>query len=144
MRPFVEYGVAERRYCTLMDMVRNMMSGSNLLEFLWVKVLMTGTYILNRVPSKFVPKTPFELWIGRKPSLNHLHVWGIQLNILPTLADNASIIDKYIAPDIEDDKGPITDEGCIIDKGPNIEEGPVIDEGPKYNKNSNYGRCRSK
>ena len=33
-------------------------------------------YILNRVPSKSVPKTPFELWTGRKPSLNHLHVWG--------------------------------------------------------------------
>ncbi|RVW53400.1 Retrovirus-related Pol polyprotein from transposon TNT 1-94 [Vitis vinifera] len=33
-------------------------------------------YILNRVPSKAVPKTPFELWIGRKPSLRHIHIWG--------------------------------------------------------------------
>lgn len=33
-------------------------------------------YILNRVPSKAVCKTPYELWSGRKPSLNHLHVWG--------------------------------------------------------------------
>jgi hypothetical protein len=23
-----------------------------------------------------VPKTPYELWTGRKPTLNHLHVWG--------------------------------------------------------------------
>ena len=28
------------------------------------------------MPSKLVPKTPYELWIGRVPSLNHLHVWG--------------------------------------------------------------------
>lgn len=38
--------------------------------------LKTAVYILNRVPSKAVPKTPFELWTGRKPSLRHLHVWG--------------------------------------------------------------------
>ena len=33
-------------------------------------------HILNRVPSKSVPKTLYELWTGRVPSLNHLHVWG--------------------------------------------------------------------
>ncbi|XP_075092034.1 uncharacterized protein LOC142172152 [Nicotiana tabacum] len=32
--------------------------------------------VAERVPSKAVPKTPFELWTGRKPSLRHLHVWG--------------------------------------------------------------------
>ena len=31
---------------------------------------------MNRVPSKAIPKTPFELWTRRKPSLRHLHVWG--------------------------------------------------------------------
>ena len=36
----------------------------------------TVIHILNRVPSKSVPKTPYELWIEREPSLNHLHVWG--------------------------------------------------------------------
>jgi hypothetical protein len=36
----------------------------------------TDIHILNRVPSKSVPKTPYELWIGRVPSLNHLRVWG--------------------------------------------------------------------
>ncbi|RVW53328.1 Retrovirus-related Pol polyprotein from transposon TNT 1-94 [Vitis vinifera] len=29
-----------------------------------------------QVPSKVVPKTPFELWTGRKPSLRHIHIWG--------------------------------------------------------------------
>ena len=69
-------GVAERRNRTLKDMMRSMMSRCNLPDFLWGDALKTALYILNRVPSKSVPKTPFELWTGRKPSLNHLRVWG--------------------------------------------------------------------
>ena len=38
--------------------------------------LKTIVYLHIRVPSKAVPKTPYELWTGRKPSLRHLHVWG--------------------------------------------------------------------
>jgi len=38
-------------------------------------------YLLNRVPSKAVQKTPFELWTGRKPNLRHLYVWGCQSEI---------------------------------------------------------------
>lgn len=69
-------GVAERRNRTLMDMVRSMMNNFNLPSYLWGEALKTAMYILNRVPSKSVPKTPFEHWIGRKPSLNHFRVWG--------------------------------------------------------------------
>ena len=36
----------------------------------------TVIHILNRVSSKSVPKTPYKLWTGRVPSLNHLRVWG--------------------------------------------------------------------
>ena len=39
----------------------------------------TAIHILNRVPSESVPKTPYELWTGRVPSLNHLRVWGVLL-----------------------------------------------------------------
>jgi len=69
-------GVAERRNRTLMDMVRSMISYSTLLISLWMEALKTTIHILNRIPSKSVPKTPYELWIGREPSLNHLRVWG--------------------------------------------------------------------
>jgi len=69
-------GVAERRNRTLMDMVRSMLSNSSLPISLWMEALKTAVYLLNRVPSKAVPKTPFELWTGRKRSLRHLHVWG--------------------------------------------------------------------
>ncbi|KAG7564376.1 Ribonuclease H-like superfamily [Arabidopsis suecica] len=69
-------GVAERRNRTYMGMVRSMMSHANLPISLWMDALRTAVYILNRVPSKAVPKTPFELWKGWKPSLLHLQVWG--------------------------------------------------------------------
>jgi len=59
-----------------MAMVRSMMSCSTLPINLWMEALKTAIYILNRVPSKSVPKTPYELWTGREPSLNHFRVWG--------------------------------------------------------------------
>jgi transposase InsO family protein len=69
-------GVAERRNRTLLDMVRSMLSSSNLPKSLWIEALKTTVYILNRVPTKVVPKTPFELWKGWKPSLRHMRIWG--------------------------------------------------------------------
>ena len=62
-------GVAERRNRTLVDMVRSMLRTSNLPQFLWTEALKTVVYILNRVPTKAVPKTPIEIWKGWKPSL---------------------------------------------------------------------------
>ena len=59
-----------------MDMVRSMISNSSLPKSLWTYALKNAVYLLNRIPSKAVPKNPFELWSGRKPSLRHLHVWG--------------------------------------------------------------------
>ena len=69
-------GVTERCNRTLMDMVRNMVSNSSLLVNLWMEALKTIMHILNRVPSKSVPKTPYELCTGKKSKLNYLHVWG--------------------------------------------------------------------
>ena len=69
-------GVAERRNRTLMDMVRNMRSNTKLPQYLWTETLKTVVYILNRVPTKAVSKTPFESFKGWKPSLRHIRVWG--------------------------------------------------------------------
>ena len=69
-------GVAERRNRTLLDRVRSMFGSSKLPKFLWTEALKTTVYILNRVPTKVVPKMPFELWKGWKPSLQHMSIWG--------------------------------------------------------------------
>ena len=57
-------------------MVRSMISYSTLSISLWMEALKTAIHILNRVSSKSVPKTPYELWTGKEPSLNYLCVWG--------------------------------------------------------------------
>ena len=62
-------GVAERRNLTLMNLVRSMRSNVNLAQFLWTEALKTAVYIINRVPTKAIQKTPFELFKGWKPSL---------------------------------------------------------------------------
>jgi hypothetical protein len=69
-------GVTERHNRTLMYMVRSMLRYSTLLISLWMEAIKTAVHILNRVPSKSVSKTPYEMWTGRKPTLNYLHVWG--------------------------------------------------------------------
>ena len=57
-------------------MVRSMMTQANLPISFWENALLTDTYILNRVPSKSVPPTLYELWNGEKPNLDNLHPWG--------------------------------------------------------------------
>ena len=76
-------GVAERRNQTLKDMVRSLISHSSLPQSLWGEALKTIVYILNRVPSKVVDKTPYELWTGKMPSIKHLHIWGCPAETRP-------------------------------------------------------------
>ncbi|KAM2442151.1 hypothetical protein PS1_023292 [Malus domestica] len=68
--------VSERRNQTLMNMVRSMMSSANLPISFWGYALHTAAYLLNAVPSKSVPQTPYEIWYGKKPSLKHVKIWG--------------------------------------------------------------------
>ena len=75
-------GIEERRNRTLLDMVRMLVS-SSLPEFLWGEALKTSTYILNQVPSKSAPKTPYKLWSQKKPSLRYFHVWGCKVEVRP-------------------------------------------------------------
>ena len=69
-------GVSERRNRTLLDMVRSMMSHSDLLTSFWGYALETAAFTLNRVPSKSVQKTPYEIWTGKRPSMSFMKIWG--------------------------------------------------------------------
>ncbi|KAH9743690.1 hypothetical protein KPL70_003387 [Citrus sinensis] len=80
-------GVAERRNRTLLDMMRSILSYSSLPISFWGLALETAVYLLNLVPSKSVPKTPIELWSGRKPSLRHVRIWGSPAHVLKPKAD---------------------------------------------------------
>ena len=69
-------GVSEHRNHTLLDMVRSMMSLTDLpLSFLGY-TLQTTTFMLNMAPSKSVEMKLYELWFGKKPKLSFLKVWS--------------------------------------------------------------------
>lgn len=53
-------GVAEKRNKTLLDMVHAMISISELPISFWASALETTIYLLNRVLTKSIPKTPCE------------------------------------------------------------------------------------
>ncbi|WVZ85747.1 hypothetical protein U9M48_032635 [Paspalum notatum var. saurae] len=42
----------------------------------WGEAILTTCHVLNRVPNKNKDKTSYEEWIGRKPSLSYLRIWG--------------------------------------------------------------------
>lgn len=67
-------GVVERRNHTLMDMVKNMLSNSKLPLYLWIEAFKRTTYILNKVSTKAIFKTPLKLWKGWKLNLRHIHI----------------------------------------------------------------------
>ncbi|KAJ9539504.1 hypothetical protein OSB04_032237 [Centaurea solstitialis] len=74
-------GVSEKRNRTLLDMVRSMMCHSSLPVSFWGHALETAAHILNRVPTKSVEKTPYEIWMGKKPELSFLKIWGCEVYV---------------------------------------------------------------
>lgn len=51
-----------------------MKSSAKLPKVLWIEALKTIVYIVNRVPTKTVLRTPFELFKDWKPSLQHITI----------------------------------------------------------------------
>nr|GEY39851.1 uncharacterized protein [Tanacetum cinerariifolium] len=61
-------GIAERKNRTLKEMVTAMLISSGMSKDMWGEAILTDTYLLNKIPNKEKEETPYELWIGRKPS----------------------------------------------------------------------------
>ena len=72
-------GVSDRHNRTLLDMVRSMISLTDLPLSIWGYALETATFTLNRAPSKSVETTPYELWFDKKPKLSFSWSLGMQL-----------------------------------------------------------------
>ena len=54
-------GIAERKNCTLTDLVNAMLDTSGLSKAWWGEALLTASHILNRVPNKNKEQTPYEI-----------------------------------------------------------------------------------
>ncbi|GJT45274.1 pol polyprotein [Tanacetum coccineum] len=68
--------IAKRKNRTLKEMVNAMLIISSLSQDMWGEAILTATYFYNKIPRKEKEKTPYELWMGRKPSYKYLRVWG--------------------------------------------------------------------
>ncbi|KAJ9535241.1 LOW QUALITY PROTEIN: hypothetical protein OSB04_un001670 [Centaurea solstitialis] len=76
-------GVAERRNRTLIEAARSMLSEANLATQFWAEAVNTACYTQNRsLIVKRFRRTPYELFQNRKPSIEHLHIFGCVCYIL--------------------------------------------------------------
>jgi len=53
-----------------------MLDTAGLSKAWWGEALLTASHVLNRIPNRNKETTPYENWIGRKPSLSYLRTWG--------------------------------------------------------------------
>ncbi|GJW80011.1 retrovirus-related pol polyprotein from transposon TNT 1-94, partial [Tanacetum coccineum] len=79
-------GVAERKNRTLIEAARTMLADSLLPIPFWAEAVNTACYVLNRVlVTKPKNKTPYELLIGKSPTISFMRPFGCPVTILNTL-----------------------------------------------------------
>ncbi|MCO5609341.1 hypothetical protein L7F22_063567 [Adiantum nelumboides] len=72
-------GIAERMNHTIQERVTTMLSMATLPPEFWGEAVMTAVHIINQllsIPLNF--KIPQEMWIGKKPNYDTLHVLGCE------------------------------------------------------------------
>lgn len=69
-------GVAERMNRSLIEKARSMLYNAKLPKCFWAEAVYTACYLINRSPHRVLEKCPNEIWYGKKPTLNHLRVFG--------------------------------------------------------------------
>ncbi|GKD50704.1 putative ribonuclease H-like domain-containing protein, partial [Tanacetum coccineum] len=78
--------VAKRKNKTLIEAARTMLADLKLPTTFWVKAVNTACYFQNRVlVIKPHNKTPYELFLGRKPALSFMRPFGCPVTILNTI-----------------------------------------------------------
>ncbi|GKB77774.1 putative ribonuclease H-like domain-containing protein, partial [Tanacetum coccineum] len=78
--------VAERKNRTLIKAARTMLADSKLPTTFWTEAVNTACYVQNRVlVIKPHNKTPYELFLGRKPILGFMRPFGCPITILNTI-----------------------------------------------------------
>ncbi|GJX24420.1 putative ribonuclease H-like domain-containing protein [Tanacetum coccineum] len=79
-------GVAERKNRTLLEAARTMLADSKLPTTFWAEAVNTACYVQNRVlVIKPHNKTPYELFLDRKPALSFMRPFGCPITILNTI-----------------------------------------------------------
>jgi hypothetical protein len=67
----------ERRNAIVVGVARSMLKARGVPNCFWGEVVLTAVYVLDITPTKSVDDaTPFELWYGKKPSIQYLQTFG--------------------------------------------------------------------
>ena len=69
-------GVAERKNRSLIEMARCMLLDANMEKKYWAEAVNTANFLQNRLPTRTIGRTPYELWYRKKPDVGNLHVFG--------------------------------------------------------------------
>ena len=72
-----------------------MLKEKNLPWELWGEAVSTAIYLLNRASTRSLQGfTPYEAWTGRKPSIEHLRVFGSFVHVKCTKASQKKLEDR--------------------------------------------------
>lgn len=72
-----QMGVVDRRNWTLVEMTRSTLKEMKVPNYLWGDAVRPSSYIINTVPRRELENiTPYESLREKKPSLDHLRVFG--------------------------------------------------------------------
>lgn len=69
-------GCAERKNRTLIEMARCMLLEAQYEKKFWGEAVNMANYVQNRLPTRGIDKTPYEIWNGFKPSIKHFMMFG--------------------------------------------------------------------
>ena len=75
-------GAAERLNRTLIERVRAMQLSAGLQPELWAEAVVTANYIRNRSPASKSAKTPWEYFMGTKPDVSGMRVFGTRAFVM--------------------------------------------------------------
>ena len=75
-------GVAKRKNRTIYEAAKSMLTDLDLPLSLWIEAACTAVYIQNRSPHAILgKKTPEEVFTGKKPTVDHMRIFGIPVYI---------------------------------------------------------------
>ena len=58
--------------------------------------MLTSCHVLNRVSNRNKDKTPYEEWVGRKPSFSYLRTWGCLAKVNVAINKKRKLVPKTV------------------------------------------------
>ena len=141
-------GLSERLNRTLVEAARSMLSHADLSNAYWAEAVATATYLRNRLVSTALKasETPYLLWYGKKPNLEHIRVFGcVVYSHIPS--DNRKKLDKKAQSEKEENDEENKEQLKPLRRSQRIKRPPVrygIDEFTNTSNAANYQAAKIK